>query len=157
MSKKIFTVVFTFLALLFCSTFVFANDSLGDELKDSWNKTEGTMQNIGSAVSNTAQDIMGNTDNNDDRSSDDNGTMGMSTDNANNNNNGGIMGMSADNNGGYTATRTSTTNATAGNGLNSIAWTWIIMAITAVVIVSLIWYYANQENNQTKVNEQQNR
>jgi len=140
MSKKIFTVVFAILALLFCSSFVFANNNLGEELKDSWNKTEESMRNVGSAVENTTENI----------------TAGITNINNNDNNKNGIMGMSANNGDGYAATRTSTASATANSGLGSIAWTWIVLAITAVVIISLIWYYANQENNQTRIKDQEN-
>ena len=141
MSKKTFTIVFAVLALLFCSSFVFANNNLGEELKDSWNKTEESMHNVGSAVENTTQNI----------------TAGITNiGNNSKNNNNGIMGMSTNNDDGYTATRTSTASATTNSGLSSIAWTWIVLAITAVVIISLIWYYANQENNQTRVKDQQN-
>lgn len=146
MSKKIFTVVFAILALLFCSSFVFANNNLGEELKDSWNKTEESMHNVGSAIGNTTHDIMNGTNNNNNNDNNDNN---------NNNNTRGIMGMSANNDGGYTTTRTGVANAATNTGLNSVAWTWIILAVTAVVIVSLIWYYANQENH-TRVKDEQN-
>ena len=50
-------------------------------------------------------------------------------------------------NNGYTATRTTTAGATNLNTMNSSIWTWIILAVAAVIIVSLVWYYASQHNN----------
>lgn len=48
----------------------------------------------------------------------------------------------------YTATRTS---APANNntllGMNSTAWTWIIMAVVGIAIIALVWMYARQFNN----------
>ena len=47
------------------------------------------------------------------------------------------------NNGDYTATRTSTTQATF-MGMNATAWTWLILGIAAIAIVALVWYYSMQ-------------
>ena len=43
------------------------------------------------------------------------------------------------------------TSSTLLFGLSSLAWTWIIMAITGAVIVSLIYYYGSQYENTTKL------
>ena len=55
-----------------------------------------------------------------------------------------------DNTNGYTATRTATTGTTT-NGMNSTLWTWVILAVAAVVIIGLIWYYASQNNHVDKM------
>ena len=31
--------------------------------------------------------------------------------------------------------------------MSSTMWTWLILAIAAVVIVALVWYYSNQISN----------
>lgn len=43
---------------------------------------------------------------------------------------------------GYTATRTATTGAMGTS--SSTMWIWAIVAIAAVVIVGLVWYYGSQ-------------
>ena len=55
-----------------------------------------------------------------------------------------VMGMTTNNNnGGYTATRTSGNAAIAGMSTNT--WTWIIVGITAAAIVILVWSYIKQK------------
>lgn len=51
-----------------------------------------------------------------------------------------------DNNDDYTATRTATNDDITLLGMNGTTWTWVIMAIAAIAIVALIWYYAAQNN-----------
>lgn len=46
----------------------------------------------------------------------------------------------------YTATRTATNNATF-LGMTANAWTWLIMAILAVAIVALVWFYSKQHSD----------
>jgi len=29
-------------------------------------------------------------------------------------------------------------------GMTSTAWTWLILAVAAVAIIALVWYYSNQ-------------
>lgn len=45
--------------------------------------------------------------------------------------------------GGYTATRT-TANALTNN--NSTLWIWLVVAIAAIVIIGLVWYYGTQNH-----------
>lgn len=44
----------------------------------------------------------------------------------------------------YTATRTAATEATGTN--NSAMWVWVVLAIAAIVIIALVWYYGSQNN-----------
>ena len=46
-------------------------------------------------------------------------------------------------NGNYTATRTSTNNATF-MGMNATTWTWLILGVAAIAIIALVWYYSMQ-------------
>ena len=32
-------------------------------------------------------------------------------------------------------------------GMNSTTWTWVVLAVAAVAIVALVWYYSNQITN----------
>ena len=43
---------------------------------------------------------------------------------------------------GYATTRTATTDTFM--GMNSTAWTWLVLAVAAVVIIALVWYYSTQ-------------
>lgn len=47
-------------------------------------------------------------------------------------------------NNGYTATRTAT-NALTGNNTSTL-WIWLMVAIVAIVIIGLVWYYGAQNN-----------
>ena len=46
----------------------------------------------------------------------------------------------------YTATRT-TADLTGTPTNTATTWVWIILAVSAVVIIGLVWYYATQNNN----------
>ena len=138
MTKKFFLIVSTIFALLLIHSTVFAIDNtvhdtannVGNEMKNSWDKLGNTMQNVGNTVK-TGISNMGKDNNNTDNRT---GFMGM-TENNNNNNNGA-----------YTATRTSTDTPTA-FGMDGTMWTWLILAILAVTIISLVWYYGVQKSD----------
>ena len=69
--------------------------------------------------------------------------MNAHTHTANNRNN------YTDNNGlrdGYNAVRTSVDEVTTGN-MSTTTWIWIILAVAAIIIVAMVWYYAVQNNN----------
>ena len=146
MSKKVFATLLIVFALVLCSNFSFAANNLGDNIKDSMNKTGIAMQNMGNDVKNAVSGAG-------------NAVEGMfSNDNNNNQNNdnkmmSGIMNNN-DNNGSYTATRTATaTNGTL-LGMNSTAWTWLILGIATIAIVALVWYYGKQyDNNKTRIDD----
>ncbi len=46
----------------------------------------------------------------------------------------------------YSATRTSTEDTTI-MGMNSTAWTWLIIGIAAIAIIAIVWYYSMQFTN----------
>ena len=55
-------------------------------------------------------------------------------------------------NGDYTAQRTATTTDGTMAGMNSTTWIWLIMAVLAVAIIALVYYYSaglatNNRNN----------
>ena len=72
-------------------------------------------------------------------------------DNANNNDNNNANNDNNDN-GNYTATRTSADNTML--GMNSTAWTWIILGIAAVGIIAIVWYYTSQVNSHNNRNDE---
>lgn len=48
----------------------------------------------------------------------------------------------------YTVAKASTVaNDTTFMGITSTAWTWIILAVAAILIIALIWYYSVQVSN----------
>lgn len=131
MTKKIITFFITLFTLFLFSHVVFAENA-GAEIKDSWNKAANTVQNATNHVEGAMKDagdgiksgMQGATN-----------TAARTTTTPTNNN--------------YMATRT---NANAFLGMNSnTMWTWFVLAILAVAIIGLIWYYGMQ--NTTNKNE----
>lgn len=47
----------------------------------------------------------------------------------------------------YGVTRTTADMTTTNDNTAASVWTWVTVAIAAVVIVGLVWYYASQHNN----------
>lgn len=64
-----------------------------------------------------------------------------------------IDNSNMNNNAGYTTARTATRVSESGTflGMSPNVWTWFVLAIAAIVIVGLVWYYAMQ--NQTEYND----
>ena len=46
----------------------------------------------------------------------------------------------------YIAARSNTEDVATGNTMNASIWTWVALAIAAIVIVGVVWYYASQNN-----------
>ena len=131
MAKKIF-VSLAIIMLSLCCVVCFAaednsnNVNLGGEITNSLDKAGNSMRNV-------ADDVMDG--------------MGIRDDNRNdnydnNNRNNNYM----DNRTGYNAVRTSVDDMTTGN-MSTTTWVWIILAVAAIVIVAMIWYYAVQGND----------
>lgn len=130
MAKKIFVSLAIIILSLCCSVcFAADNDSnvnLGEEITDSLDKT-------GDSVRNVADDVMNGVDGN----------------NNNNNRNTANRNNYTDNNvftEGYNAVRTSVDDVATGN-MSTTTWIWIILAVAAIIIVAMVWYYAVQNNN----------
>ena len=155
MTKKVFILFISFLMIIFTSSLVLAEENMSAEWNDSVDKTKNTMQNIGNGIESAVDGVVdmgrnvvnGVTNSN---MMNDNNASGA------NGNNGAATGRTTDTTGNsnYTAMRTSTTANTDTSllGLSNTAWTWIIMIITAAVIVSLIYYYGAQFENKTSMN-----
>lgn len=156
MTKKGFILVISFLMIIFTSSIIFAEENMSTEWDDSIDKTKNTMQNVGNGIESTVDgvvnmgrnvvnDVTNNNMMNDDNTSGANGNNGSATGRTTNDSN-------------YTAMRTSTTSNTDSSlfGFSNTAWTWIIMIITAAVIVSLIYYYGAQFENKTSMNNRDN-
>lgn len=137
MSKKIFIMLFVLFSLLFVNTTCFATTIIA----------ENSMQNAGDTMKNALQDAGNNIKNGAQNLGDDvkngvqNGGNAIKdmTNNGNTNNPttpGENMGINTPTD--YTASRTSTAGDSANTGT---MWTWIIVALIAVVIIGIMWYY----------------
>ncbi len=103
-------------------------ENAGNAIKDSTEKTENTMENAGNSV-----EKAGN-------------TVEKDVENA-------ISQTTTRNDDTYTTTRTSTNGSATLMGMNSTAWTWLILGIATIAIIAVVWYYSMQitsENNDSR-------
>ncbi len=150
--QKRFLVSITLVAVLFVllASQIYANtndlDAIGNGLEnlvtDAGNAiNDGAMtirNGVGDAedgIENAVSDVFG------DGNSTNSNSMSTGTTNENQGN-ADTMGGSTN----YNATRTSTDDATF-LGMTANGWTWLIMAILAVAIVALVWFYAKQRSD----------
>lgn len=137
MAKKIF-ISFAIIILSVCCSVCFAADNnsnvnLGEEITDSLDKTGESVRNVADDVMNGVDDVTRDNRQN-------NATNNNTNDNRDYNRN-------TDNNvftEGYDAVRTSVDEVTTGN-MSTTTWIWIILAVAAIIIVAMIWYYAVQD------------
>ena len=120
-----------------------AENAVEDGVRDIANTSReatGDMEQAGNTAGNNNSEnangnaMMNNNDNNNNSKNDNNSTK------KDTNNETGSTGIMDSN---YTATRTSATDNTF-MGMNSTAWTWLIIGIAAIAIVALVWYYSIQ-------------
>ena len=135
MTKKIFAFILV-LILLFATSSVFA----ANELKDSMDKTKGTVNNVANGAGTIVKDV-GNAINDGVR-----GVGGAVADGANKVASDMTRTDNVRNNDGYTAVRTANEGTIMGMSPNT--WTWFVLAIAALAIVGLVWYYAMQNKNE---------
>lgn len=129
MKKKTFIVLSILFALLLISTLSFANNDVKNDVHSA---TDTVIDGV-SNLANDARKGVGAIENTIEDGAKDIGNA-----------------IYHDNTNGYTATRTATTGTTT-NGMNSTLWTWVILAVAAVVIIGLVWYYASQDNHVDKM------
>lgn len=141
MNKKFCISFAILLSVIFSVTFCFATsntDGLGNAVNDVRNfvgGVENTVENAALDISNTSKDITGDMENGMYSDMKTNGTMGVTT--------GNTAGQ-------YSTARTATDNTVM--GMTSTAWTWVILAIVAIAIVALVWYYSMQITNNNMYN-----
>lgn len=135
MLKKLIIVTFILLFFtIFSFSSCFANDTTNmienvtNDVRNAVGNTENMIQNTAEDLSNSAKNVTNNIEN--------------SANSIKNN-------VSADmKNSEYVASRTSTENGIPTfMGMTANTWTWLIMGIAAIAIVSLVWYYSNQIRN----------
>lgn len=127
--KSLILVSVILFVLCIFSGFVSATDEVKNAVSNVTNTVIDGANHLGSDVRNG----VGNMENGieDALDFDKNGTTDMMNDNTK-------AGTSSD----YTATRT-TANGTNNNNASTL-WVWLIVAIAAIVIIGLVWYYGTQ-------------
>ena len=139
MKKRI---LFIFVAtILFLSIAIssFAMDNVANGVRNVVGGTENVLENAGNGVANGVKNGFNTVQH---------GTENVVSNVKNGMQNAGntmVGGMTDNNNGGYTATRTSTDEIKVA-GMTTNTWSWIIMGITAAAIIILIWSYIKQKN-----------
>lgn len=129
--KILFGLLFFIFILAFSVSYTFAANGLenaANGVKNVVGNAENSIENTARGVANTSKDAteaMENAGNN-------------MTENKND-----VTGTTMNNNSGnYTAMRTSTSNNGTLLGMNSTVWIWLILALLAVAIISLIYSYS---------------
>lgn len=151
MNKKLIIGITIVLSIILSFTICFANDELQkaansvrnvvggaenaveDAAKSVSNTTKGATNNIEKGANNAGNEIKSSAN-----------KAGNNVRTATNNVGNAVTG----NTNHYTATRTSANNTFM--GMNSTAWTWLILGIAAIAIIALVWYYSAQLNNNNK-------
>lgn len=134
MYKKLFVGIAIILSVIFSFSMCFANDGA----KDAVNGVRNVVGDAEKAVEDAAKDVSN-------ASKDATGALENRANHASNDVKSGINNTEHNmkNNGNYNATRTATT-ANTFMGMNSTAWTWLIIGIAAIAIIALVWYYSMQ-------------
>ena len=128
-----------------------SNVNLGDQITDSLDKTGDSIRNVTSDVMDAGANTMRSMGNTIDGDNNNNTTTNRNnhTNNGNNNNNDNRMSQRNLSNGtNYNAVRTSVDEATTNGTMSTTTWIWIILAVAAIVIVAMIWYYAVKTDNE---------
>ena len=136
MKRKSF-ILLVALFVICISTLSFADD-MGNNIKNTVN---GATNTVVDGTQNLAEDVrtgIGNAENTIENGARNIGNAVM--DGAND-----VMNM-GDND--YTATRTATEDVSIIDNTAATTWTWIAVAIAAIVIVSLVWYYSAQHHTE---------
>lgn len=151
MHKKLLIGIAIILSIILSFTICFANDELqkaANSVRDAVGGAENAVEDAAKGVSNASKDATksmedgaGNAGNAIKDGADNLGNaVKDSADKAGNTVKNAMTG-----NANYTATRTSSENTFM--GMNSTAWTWLILGIAAIAIIALVWYYSMQLNN----------
>ena len=137
MLKRIISLILA-ICIIFATSFVFANNA-GTETEQSLNKTGESVKNVMDNAGNMVRDGVGHIENG---IEDLGNTFSAGAARTPSNN---------DNTRNYTTARTSNGTATFA-GMTANTWIWFVMAIAAVAIVALVWYYAMQNDTHYRKN-----
>lgn len=139
MQKKfLISIALLSVVLAFSCSYSFANTNVINTVGDG---VKNVTSNAGNAINQgatTVRNAVGNAENGMANAA--SGVLGGTNTNKGNTT---VMGR---NNNNYTAARTATNDVTF-LGMTANAWTWLIMAILAVAIVALVWFYSKQHSD----------
>ena len=127
--KSLILVSVIFFALCIFSSCTFATDNVKNAISNVTNTVVDGAARLGDDVRSGVGNMENGIEN----------TLNM-----NNDENVTKVHTDTDNNDGYMATRT-TADATTTNDTSTL-WIWLIVAIAAIVIIGLVWYYGTQNN-----------
>lgn len=137
MKKKLFfSILFLIITTTFCFSYSFATNNPVDSIRNAVGGAENVVEDAAKGVTNGVREGMNKVED---------AGENMANKATDNKENSTFTGMVTDNNnkGNYTAQKTAT-GAGSIFGANSTLWAWVTMAILAVVIVALVWYYGKQ-------------
>lgn len=130
MHKKSIILVSVFLFILFiCSGFVCASENVKSGISNVTNTVVDGVNHLGSDVRNGIGRVENGIE----------GALNMNDDKNAMNTTGNTM---TDNTRNYTTTRTTADAGITNN--TSTMWIWLVIAIAAIVIIGLVWYYGAQ-------------
>ena len=142
MRKKIILSIITMILLLSISMCSFAMDNVTNNIRNFVGGAENMLENAGNEVTSDVKEGFNTVENGtenvvndvrDGMEDSENTVAGVITNN--------------DNDGGYTASRTSTDQASMMGGMMTNTWTWIIVGIVVLAIGIGIWTYVRNKNN----------
>ena len=141
MNKKVLFTLLLISLLVLSTCYSFAATGVGNAIKDAGNTAGNLVSGATGAIvdgtknlTNSAGNMMNDMTNaNGDRENDATNTLAT---------NDGIVDTNT-NGDNYTATRTATDNDNM-LGMSGNTWTWLIVGIAGIAIISLVWYYGAQ-------------
>ena len=137
MKKIVFSI--TFILFTLCA---FSISSYAAPNKDSVKDMSNNVKNVIGGAENTVENAVKDTSNSIKSTTNLIEESGKNiTENAKNTANN--IGKDAD----YTAKRTATGTTNAGNTLGVETWSWVIVAIVAIAIIALFWYFVSHSKN----------
>lgn len=150
MTKKFIIAIIIILCASFITTYSFAADEIKNGAMEATNTVRNVVGDAENGIENVAKDAAGairkgtgDIENAGENITGDvkNGANNIEKSGENIRND--ITTNNGETNDGYTAKRT----ATGMFGTNNTMWTWLILAVIAVAIIGLIWYYTVQNKS----------
>lgn len=151
MQKKVILIFAIIISIIFSYSICFATDgtdAVRNTVNDAGNMVEGAMENVGNMVENTMNNVGNAMKDSTEKTENTMENAGNAIEEAGNTIEKDTKNVTSDNmgtnNDTYTATRSSTNGNATFMGMNSTAWTWLILGIAAIAIIAIVWYYSMQ-------------
>lgn len=133
--KNLLIIAFTFIFCILISNYAFANNMLEngrDAVRNTVGGAENVVENAGKATTNGVRSGLNGVEN----------VTENSVDKMKDGVNAGSRTTTNENT--YSAQRTATNSPLAET--NGNVWSWLMLAVVALVVIGFIWYYAMQRN-----------